>query len=71
MRTRIETEKSFICLALQVARIGRRKFRLLIYKVWIPDKVGIAYPLSDLLPNQTGNQVGDTSFNYTCSHRYR
>ena len=67
MRTRIETEKSFICLALQVARIGRRKFRLLIYKVWIPDKVGIAYPLSDLLPNQTGNQVGFIPYIYLLS----
>ena len=41
MRMRIETERSFICLALGIATAGRRKIRLLIYKVWIPDKVEI------------------------------
>ena len=38
MRMRIETEKSFICLALQVARIGRRKIRLLIYKLGVDSR---------------------------------
>ena len=42
MRTRTVTERSFICLTLGIATAGRRrKIRLLIYKVWIPDKVEI------------------------------
>ena len=31
MRMKIETEKSFICLALGIVTAGRRKIRLLIY----------------------------------------
>ena len=41
MRTRIGTEGPFICFILWVETAGRRKIRLLIYKVWIPDKVEI------------------------------
>ena len=41
MRTRIETDGPFICFILWVETAGRRKIRLLIYKVWIPDKVEI------------------------------
>ena len=41
MRTRTGTEGPFICFILWVETAGRRKIRLLIYKVWIPDKVEI------------------------------
>ena len=36
MRMRIETGRSFICLALQ--RAGRRKIRLLIYKLGVDSR---------------------------------
>ena len=28
----------------------------------------LSLTIQDWLPNQTGNQIGNTSFNYTCSH---